>query len=141
VHNIKIVRDLGPFNPEKWVGFFEGWPNPPNSATLYELLLNSPERSLAVDTRFNKVVGFTYAISDKLLSAYIPLLEVLPEWRVKDLGRLLIEDLLIQLRDYYMVDVCCDESLSEFYEKVGFQKAGAGMIRRNYRMQAGRSVK
>jgi hypothetical protein len=39
--------------------------------------------------------------------------------------------MLEKLKDHYMIDLCCDENLSPFYEKLGMKKV-AGMIIRNY---------
>ena len=138
---VKIVRDVGTITSKSMKGFFQGWVNPPNEETLHQLLLSATQKSIAFDVHSETVVGFTYAISDLLLCAYIPLLEVLPEWKSQGIGSRLIKDLLDQLKDYYMIDVSCDAELSSFYEKLGFEKAGAGMIRRNYKMQSVSSLK
>ncbi|GAA5514983.1 hypothetical protein Dcar01_03747 [Deinococcus carri] len=61
--------------PAQLGGFFEGWPNPPAPATLHRLLSRSYRISLAVEED-GQVVGFAQAISDGVLSAFIPLLEV-----------------------------------------------------------------
>ena len=58
-------------------GFFEGWPDPPSPETHLRILRQSSEVLLAIDTTTGEVVGFITAISDGVLSAYIPLLEVL----------------------------------------------------------------
>ena len=67
-------------------GFFDGWPNPPSRANFYRILQNSTYVWLAVDKDSNKVVGFINAISDKVLTAYIPLLEVIPEYQKQGIG-------------------------------------------------------
>ena len=54
------------------------------------------------------VVGFVTAASDGVLSAFIPLLEVLPAYRDRGIGAELVRRLLGQLDDLYMVDLCCD---------------------------------
>lgn len=70
-------------------------------------------------------------------SAYIPLLEVLPEYQNQGIGKKLIQLLLEELKDIYMIDLICDEELQPYYEKVGMMKA-KGMISRNYKYQSGR---
>ena len=62
-------------------GFFEGWQNPPSPEVHMNLLKNSDHVILACDDETGRVVGFVTAISDGVLSAYIPFLEVLPEYR------------------------------------------------------------
>ena len=58
------------------------------------LLKNSAEVVLAVDEETGAVIGFINAVSDGVLSAYIPLLEVLPEYRGRGIGRALVKQML-----------------------------------------------
>ena len=117
-------------------GFFVDWPNPPSSKTHLKLLQNSSKVVIAIDPSTDKVVGFITAISDGVLSAYIPLLEVLPEYQGQGIGQHLVEKMLEQLDNIYMVDLCCDEHLIPYYEKFGMFQS-TGMVKRNYKMQAG----
>ncbi|MGV2883785.1 GNAT family N-acetyltransferase [Paenibacillus taichungensis] len=116
--------------------FFEGWPNPPSTPTFLKLLEQSYAVELAIDEEAGNVVGFIQAISDGVLSAYIPLLEVLPEYQGKGIGTDLIKRMFNRLGDLYMIDLLCDNELQEFYEKQGMQKA-SGMVIRHYQNQAG----
>ncbi|UPK45623.1 GNAT family N-acetyltransferase [Paenibacillus pabuli] len=116
--------------------FFEGWPTPPSTATFLKLLEQSYAVELAIDEETGKVVGFIQAISDGVLSAYIPLLEVLPEYQGKGIGTDLIKRMFNRLGDLYMIDLLCDNELQEFYGKQGMQKA-SGMVIRHYQNQAG----
>ena len=109
--------------------FFEGWPQKPESAKRIEILKNSDYVIIAKDG--DNMIGFINAITDKTLSAYIPLLEVVPEYRKQGIGKELVKRMLEQLKDYYMIDLCCDEHLEGFYKKLGMQKV-TGMIKRNY---------
>jgi ribosomal protein S18 acetylase RimI-like enzyme len=117
-------------------GFFVDWPNSPNPQTHLKLLKNSSKVVIALDDHTNQVVGFITAISDGILSAYIPFLEVLPEYKNKDIGKELVKQMLKELDDIYMVDLCCDDDLVPYYEKFGMIKSN-GMLVRNYRMQSG----
>lgn len=117
-------------------GFFVDWPNPPSAETHLKLLKNSSYIVLAIDEEVNRVVGFITATSDGVLSAYIPLLEVLPEYKNQGIGKELVSRMLKQLDHLYMIDLCCDEDLVPYYEKFGMFK-GTGMILRNYDRQAG----
>ncbi len=121
-------------------GFFEGWPAHPDETMHRRILADSYAVSLAVGD--NRVVGFANAISDGHLSAYIPLLEVLPDWRRQGIAKALIRDLLEQLDGLYMVDLCCDEELEQFYHGLGFTADGPngkirGMVRRDRTAQSG----
>lgn len=109
--------------------FFEGWGSKPNSEKRLEIVNNSDYVIFAMVNE--KVIGFVNAITDKTLTAYIPLLEVLPEYRKKGIGKELVTRMLNQLKDYYMVDLCCDEKLEGFYTSIGMNKI-CGMIKRNY---------
>lgn len=123
-------------NIDQLEGFFVGWVSPPSQQKLLQLLNSVEHKIIAYDTKSNKIIGFVYAITDGVLCAYIPLLEVIPEFKGKGVGKELIAHLLILLNNYYMIDLCCDEALSLYYEKKGFKKT-AGMIIRNYKNQSG----
>jgi len=117
-------------------GFFVDWPNPPNPQTHLMLLKKSSKVIIAIDDHTTQVVGFITAISDGVLSAYIPLLEVLPEYKNKGIGQELVDRMLKELDDMYMIDLCCDDDLIPYYEKFGMTKTN-GMVLRNYKMQSG----
>jgi ribosomal protein S18 acetylase RimI-like enzyme len=120
-------------------GFFVDWPNPPSPEIHLKLLENSEQVVLALDEETEKAVGFITAISDKVLSAYIPLLEVLPAYRGKGIGQELVRRMLSKLKGLYMVDLICDPTMQPFYKRVGMRKA-TGMMLRHYENQAGESV-
>ena len=77
------------------------------------------------------VVGFVNALSDGLLSAYVPLLEVLPAHRGAGIGTDLVRRLLGKLDGLYMIDVMCDADVRPFYERFGVV-GSTGAIMRNY---------
>jgi ribosomal protein S18 acetylase RimI-like enzyme len=116
------------------IGFFVGWPNSPSEQTLKKILENSQHIYLAMDK--GRLVGFINAISDKVLTAYIPLLEVLPEYKGLGIGQSLVIKMKEDLNTYYMIDICCDHDVVPFYERQGFKKGNSVMIR-NYKQQAG----
>jgi ribosomal protein S18 acetylase RimI-like enzyme len=118
-------------------GFFVGWINPPNPEIHLKLLKNSDKFVIAIDDRTNKVVGFVTAISDGVLSAYIPFLEVLPEYQNKGIGKELVYRILKELEDIYMIDLICDKNLQPYYEDFGMIKS-TGMIIRNHKKQSGK---
>lgn len=117
-------------------GFFVGWPSPPNPQTHLRLLENSSKFILAIDENTNEVIGFITALSDGVLSAYIPLLEILPQYKNKGIGKELVRRMLKELDHLYMIDLCCDDDLVPYYEKFGMTKTN-GMVYRNYKMQSG----
>jgi ribosomal protein S18 acetylase RimI-like enzyme len=134
---IEYRNSVDVLSQEQLHGFFVGWPNPPLPGTLLAILRNALHSTIAVDTDTGNVVGFIYAVGDGILSAYIPLLEVLPEYQHRGIGGELVQRLLEQLADYYMVDLCCDRELTAFYDRFGMT-AVTGMVKRNYSRQSGR---
>lgn len=118
-------------------GFFNGWPNPPSIEKHREILEKSYLSIVAIDESENKIIGFINAISDGVLSAYIPLLEVLPEYQKQGIGLELVRRMLDELKEIYMIDLSCDVDLQPFYEKLGMIKS-QGMMYRNFKYQSGR---
>ena len=82
------------------------------------------------------IVGFVTAISDGVLAAYVPLLEVLPSHQKQGIGQELMRRMLETLDRLYMVDLLCDDNLQPFYEKLGMRRS-KGMMVRNYAWQSG----
>jgi len=135
---IRYSTGLEGIGPEQLSGFFEGWPNPPSPETHLRILSGSDHIVLAIDDEAQRAVGFVTAITDGVLAAYIPLLEVLPEYRGRGIGRELVSRLLGVLGGYYMVDLVCDRELEGFYAPLGLGPAHAMVVRRRD-AQSGRS--
>ncbi len=117
-------------------GFFVGWPNPPFPETHLRMLRGSAHVWLALDDVTNAGVGFVNAIGDGVLAAYIPLLEVLPDYQGRGIGSELMRRMLGTLSGVYMVDLLCDAELQPYYERLGMRRA-TGMLLRNYAAQSG----
>jgi len=111
-------------------GFFVGWPHPPSPERHLEMLRGSDHVVLALAD--GRVVGFVTAISDGVLSAYVPLLEVLPTHQGSGIGSELMRRVLAHLESLYMVDLCCDDDLEPFYRRLGLLTHDRSMGRRNY---------
>lgn len=133
---ITYQENLNNIKPEMLNDFFEFWRSFPSKEKHFELLQNSEFKILAIDDETKNVIGFINAISDGVLCAYIPLLEVIPEHRNKGIGAELVKRMLEKLKEYYMIDVMCDEEIQGYYEKFGMTKS-TGMILRNYKNQNG----
>jgi ribosomal protein S18 acetylase RimI-like enzyme len=112
-------------------GFFDGWVKPLDSEQHYAILKNSEFIVLAYDTEKSKVVGFINAISDRVHFAFIPMLEVLPEYRHRGIGSNLVKTMLKRLEDITCIDLMCDTDMQSFYERFGMLKSH-GMIIRKY---------
>ena len=117
-------------------GFFAGWPNPPSPETHLRLLAQSDHVVLAIDDETKSVVGFITAISDNVLTAFVPLLEVLKPYQRRGIGTELMRRLIAKLKSLYMIDLLCDPELRSFYDRLGMKPA-FGMMIRNYERQSG----
>ena len=136
---IKYTNDMSVISADMLEGgFFVGWPNPPDAATHLRILRSSYRAYTAIDGTTGKVVGFINAVSDGVLSAYIPLLEVLPQYQGRGIGGALVEHMLADLGGFYMIDIACDEEVAPFYAKYGAMLHGRACIFRNYEAQSGR---
>jgi ribosomal protein S18 acetylase RimI-like enzyme len=116
-------------------GFFDGWPHSPTTETHVRLLQGSYKVWLARDES-GKVVGFINAISDGVLAAFIPLLEVVPSHKGQGIGSELVRRMLDSLKHLYSIDIVCDADLEPFYAQFGLRKYNA-MITRHYERQSG----
>jgi len=126
---IEYAESVGGIEAEQLEGFFVDWPTQPSPERHLELLLGSDHVVLARDGE--RVVGFVTAISDGVLSAYVPLLEVLPSYQGEGIGSELMRRLLERLEHLYMVDLCCDADLEPFYRRLGLKALERGMGIRN----------
>lgn len=133
---ITYQTTLDGITPQQLGGFFDGWPNPPTPETFHRILTQAYAAVLAVNER-GEVVGFINAVSDGILAAYIPLLEVRPDCKGQGIGSELVRRMLEQLDGLYMIDTVCDDDLVPFYERFGMRRGNA-LTRRNYAAQSGR---
>ena len=101
---ISFTDSVDGITPDRLDGFFVGWPNPPSPETHLKLLTNSDHLVLAVDDETGSVVGFVTAISDGVLAASIPLLEVLPAYQGQGIGTELMRRMLEKLSGLYAID-------------------------------------
>ena len=127
---IEYTTDLAGIEAAHLHGFFEGWPKPPSPDRHLEMLRGSHCVVLARGQGRPEVVGFINAISDGVLYAFVPLLEVLPSHRGHGIGSELVRRLLSRLADFYAVDLMCDPELQPFYERLGMRPAVGMIIRR-----------
>ena len=133
---LAYVNSASGIEPTQLEGFFVGWPNPPSPQTHLRLLRKSDRVVLAVDQDRDIVVGFITAIDDRTLSAYIPFLEVLPNYQGIGIGTELVTRMLESLNGFYMIDLVCDPGLRRYYQRLGFSETAAMSIR-EYRYQFG----
>ncbi len=89
----------------------------------------------------DRVVGFVTALTDGVLMAYLPLLEVLPEYQGRGIGTELVRRVLGELDRHhrelsgdpdggmYGIDLCCDDDVVPFYRRLGFQRVNGMVLR------------
>jgi ribosomal protein S18 acetylase RimI-like enzyme len=126
---IEYITSADDVEPADLEGFFVGWPRRPAPEKHLALLRGSSHVVLAREGR--RVVGFVTAVSDGVLSAYIPLLEVLPDFQGRGISKELTRRLLGALDGLYMVDVVCDEEVAPFYAALGLSRLDAALGLRN----------
>ncbi|MFH1374683.1 MAG: GNAT family N-acetyltransferase [bacterium] len=130
------VDSIDGVTADRLQGFFVGWPNPPSAETHLRILAGSDHVVMAIDDKSDRVVGFITAISDGVLSAYMPLLEVLPDYQGQGIGKELMRRMLEKLRGLYMIDLLTDRELETFYSPLGL-KPGFAMVIRDFERQSG----
>ena len=130
--DVVYTTDVTTVSAAELQGFFVDWPSPPSPERHREILRGSDHIVLAREGDTGRVVGFVTAISDGVLSAFIPLLEVLPERQGEGIGTELVRRLLTELEGFYMVDLVCDPELEPFYRRFELTPlAGMGLRRRH----------
>ncbi len=123
---IRFLTEPGAVEASQVEGLFLGWPTPPSAEKLIAVMDGSYQRVWALEG--DRVVGYVNAISDGVLNAFIPWLEVRPDHQGAGLGTELLRRMVTQLDGMYAIDLCCDPELVPYYEQRGFWPlAGAGM--------------
>ena len=129
-HVIQYRDTAEGLDPSQLAGFFVDWLRKPSPEAHLEILHASANVVVATDGESDQVVGFVTAISDGVLSAYISLLEVLPEYQGRGIGSELMGRLLDQLKGLYMVDTLCDVDVQAYYARFGMKRSVGMCIRR-----------
>lgn len=125
---ISYTTDLGSLTESDLVGFFVDWPAPPSPAQHLAVLRGSYRAVIALEE--GQVVGFVNMISDGVLTAFIPWLEVRPSFQGRGIGTELMRRIVAEAAHLYSIDLTCDESLRPYYERLGMA-ALTGMGLRN----------
>ena len=127
---IEYTDSLVGIEPRHLDGFFVGWPHPPSPETQLRLLTGSDHVVLAIDPESGQVIAFVTALTDGVISGFIPLLEVLPAYQGRGIGRALMTRVLDRLGDLPNVDLLCDPNVVPFYERFGMKPVGGMALRR-----------
>lgn len=132
---MQYTSSLAGITPEHLAGFFQGWPAPPSPQRHLQILRGSSEVVLAREDD-GSVAGFITALTDGVLAAYIPLLEVRPERQGQGVGSELVRRMLARLAGCYMIDLVCDRDLLPFYARLGLHPYSAAIIRNQAALRA-----
>jgi GNAT superfamily N-acetyltransferase len=127
---IDYTNSLDGIESRQLEGFFVGWPHPPSPETHLRLLRGSDYVVLAIAVETGQVVGFVTALTDGVLSGFIPLLEVLPAFQGQGIGQGLMTRMLDRLGHLPNVDLLCDPDVVPFYERFGMKPAVGMILRR-----------
>ncbi len=121
--SIKIseTRDI---EREKIIALYKanGWSAAEKPDELYQALINSHSLITAWDG--DKLVGLGNAISDGYLVVYYPHLLVHPEYQGKGIGKMMVARMQEIYGAFHMQILVADGKAVDFYERVGFVRAG-----------------
>jgi GNAT superfamily N-acetyltransferase len=127
---IRYTESLDDVAPGMLSGFFVGWKAPRTPEEHLRILHGSTYVVLALDPGAGCVVGFVTALSDGVQAAFIPLLEVLPDYQGRGIGTELMTRILRRLDGVPAVDLTCNAPLQRFYARFGMTPATAMVLRR-----------
>ena len=127
---IEYRSDVVNLSPEQIRGFFVGWQHPFPPETHLRMLTESDLAQVAVDAESGRVVGFIAALTDNVQGAFITLLEVLPEYQGRGVGKALMKQMLDRLGHIQTIELMCDADLVPFYEQFGMKPSGGMVLRR-----------
>jgi GNAT superfamily N-acetyltransferase len=114
--------------PQDLAPFFEGWPTAPSLGRRLAAVRGADHAVFAYDD--GRLVGFATALTDGALMAHVTLLEVIASHRGRGIGSALVRTLQEGIGSLYGFDLCCDDDVVPFYERLGFTRV-AGMVRRS----------
>jgi GNAT superfamily N-acetyltransferase len=126
---IDYTDDMTSIEEKMLSGFFVGWPRRPSPAQHLAVLRGSYRAVVAIDSAAGHVAGFVNMISDGVLTAFIPWLEVLPPYQSQGVGTELMRRIVSGTEHLYSVDLVCDPDLVAYYERLGWTGGASAMIR------------
>ncbi|OJJ20169.1 GNAT family N-acetyltransferase [marine bacterium AO1-C] len=98
------------------------WSSANKPTELFQGLMNS--HALVSAWEGEKLVGIGNAISDGHLVVYYPHMLVHPEYQGKGIGQMMMAKMQEKYGNFHMQMLTADGKAIEFYEKVGFERAG-----------------
>ena len=98
------------------------WSSVEKPTELFNALLNS--HSLITAWSGDKLIGLGNAISDGYLVVYYPHLLVHPNYHGKGIGKMIVDKMQEKYKHFHMQMLTADGKAIDFYQKMGFEKAG-----------------
>ena len=98
------------------------WSSAEKPSELYKALMNS--HSIITAWNKEKLIGLGNAISDGYLVVYYPHLLVHPNYQGKGIGKMIMNRMQEKYNDFHMQMLTADGKAIDFYNKIGFVKAG-----------------
>ncbi|MEV4183018.1 GNAT family N-acetyltransferase [Streptosporangium canum] len=132
---IRYSDTVDTIEADRLTGFFVGWPTPASPEQHLAVLRGSYRAVVAIDEETDRVVGFINMISDGVLTAFVPWLEVLPEYQGQGIGSELVRRILADTEHLYSVDLLCDASLQPYYERFGMLRLPGMALRHRSALQ------
>ncbi len=126
---IYYTDDLASVREDMLHGFFVGWPRRPSARQHLAVLRGSYRSVVAIDEAAGRVAGFVNMLSDGVLTAFIPWLEVLPGYQGQGVGGELMRRILDGTDRFYSVDLVCDAALVPYYARFGMLSASSALLR------------
>jgi GNAT superfamily N-acetyltransferase len=126
---IYYTDDLTSVREDMLHGFLVGWPRQPSARQHLAVLRGSYRSVMAIDDAADQVVGFVNMLSDGVLTAFIPWLEVLPGYQGQGIGGELMRRILEGAERFYSVDLVCDAALVPYYQRFGMRSASSALLR------------
>nr|PZN53969.1 MAG: GNAT family N-acetyltransferase [Chloroflexota bacterium] len=112
-------------------GFFASWTRPLTPETHLRVLHGSDAVILAIDDTTDMVAGYITMISDGVLSAFIPNIEVLADYQGQGVGTELMQRMLDKVRHIPNIDLMCAPDVQPFYRRFGMQPCNGMVIRKS----------
>lgn len=118
------ISDRRDIDPKKIIDLYRAnkWSSADKPTELYNGLTNSHSLFSAWDN--DKLVGIGNAISDGHLVVYYPHLLVHPDYQGKGIGQMIVKKLQEKYGHFHMQMLTADGKAIDFYQKVGFTRAG-----------------
>lgn len=111
-------------------GFFAEWSRPLTPEIHLRTLHGCDGVVLALDDATGHVVGYVTMLSDGVLSAFIPNLEVLAAYQGQGIGTELMRRMLEKLSRIPNIDLLCDPGVQPFYARLGMMPLHGMAIRK-----------